>query len=139
MPQEGEISHSAAKELAPPGALLWRALSTGAWNGILPPFSEHSRSWRKYSERGALIEVLRLLWAEFADLKGLQLHELPIEGLFGSDGAQPSGGASSSAEARLPSSARAPARPAAKAAQPKSKGQAKGKATGPSRGVKRKP
>ena len=67
----GTITHGEARDLAPPGAFVWRVLTAGAWAGRLPPFSEHSRSWHRYTERGALCEVLRLLWSEHADVQGI--------------------------------------------------------------------
>lgn len=80
---------------------MWRCLSSGAWAGRLPPFAEHSRSWHKHSEQGALVAILQVLWTEWGDLKGLARHQLPIEGLFSesppSAAGVPTGAISSSA------------------------------------------
>lgn len=78
----GTIDHGTGKALAPPGAYVWRALSDGRWCGKLSPYPEISRSWARYSERGALIEMLQELWRQFLAPKGLSEADCPIDGIF---------------------------------------------------------
>lgn len=98
----------------------------------MPPFTEHSRSWRKYSERGSLLEILRLLWTEYADLHGLEVKDLPIEGLFEDGAGAPSTATEAAPAPAASGSAAVAAAPSARpcAAQPKAKAEAKAKAKG---------
>lgn len=82
IPQEGVIPHESAKSLSPPGSYIWRALTEGAWCGRLPPNGERSRSWRRHGEREACLQILRILWAQWADSEGLPLSAVPVDGLF---------------------------------------------------------
>lgn len=106
VPAKGIIPHEEAKSLAPPGSFVWRALTEGAWCGRLPPNGERSRSWRRHGERGACLQILRLLWQQWADSQGLPLSEVPVAGLF--EESAPDGPASSAAAANAASSSAAP-------------------------------
>lgn len=132
LPAPGHIPHATAKEWAPPGACVWRILTPGAWAGRLPPFGEHSRSWRKYSEEGALRELLRVLWSEWADQHGLEVSEVPILGLFEQPSAPPVDSSSAQAQSHVAVPSAGSEAPAPKAAaRPKrvAASRARGKAT----------
>lgn len=79
---QGTIAHATAKLMCPPGGFLWRALTDGRWCGRLPPYSEFSRSWAKYSEQLALKLVLQEMWRQYLSRNGRELSDCPIEGMF---------------------------------------------------------
>lgn len=124
LPAVGVIPHAEVKALAPPGAFVWRSHSDGAWVGRLPPFGEHSRSWSKWGERQASVQVLQVLWTEWSHLEGVGQEAIPVEGLFPSSAgdahssAAASGGVASSGAACSygASGAEQPVAPAPKAA-----------------------
>lgn len=77
------IPHAEAKGFAPPGASVWRGLTRGQWCGHLPPRRRVSASWfRSGGERQALDEVLKRLWLQFLDLRGLSKEDCPWIGLL---------------------------------------------------------
>lgn len=85
VPDASQIAQVDAKALAPGGAFVWKANSAGAWVGRMPPWGKHSRSWRKWTEVGALLQVLKLVWRDWADLHGLELRGALVDGLFSSE------------------------------------------------------
>lgn len=86
LPDLSRIDHSEAKVLAPPGAYVWRHHTAGTWNSKLPPHPACSRSWRKYTEEGALRLVLEDAWQRFCDGEGIPLSHCPLQQLFGDTG-----------------------------------------------------
>lgn len=66
----------------------------GSWQGHYPPLSGVSMSFRKWTEQGALREVLRELWRGHCLTTGIPLSECPMQGLF--DTAEVGGASSSS-------------------------------------------
>lgn len=95
IPHISQIDHSEAKRLAPPGSYVWRSRADGSWNGRLPPFRESARRWQRYSERGALLLVLRILWEQYCDYNNLELSTVPVEGLFDGEAAEGDGSSAS--------------------------------------------
>lgn len=84
---KGEIPHAEAKLLAPAEGLVWRNLTAGAWCGKYGAYPELSRSWLKWTERGALLAVLRQLWMLHLTKNGATTSACPIRNLFcGEDG-----------------------------------------------------
>ena len=83
VPKEETIKQATAETLAPPGAYIWVSRRGGSWNGKLPPFGSHSCAWSEHGERGSLIEVLKCVWEDYADLRCMSLEDMAApEGLF---------------------------------------------------------
>lgn len=89
------ISLESARRCIPPGATLWASAGYGNWQGHYEPFPRVSRSWRRWGERGALLQVLQYLWDCHCRKTGLPREE-SVEGLWDAVGA---GGSSSSGAA----------------------------------------
>lgn len=100
----GEIEHNVGKAMCPPWAFVWRGLKQGLWAGHYPPNPRTSYSWRLYTERGALIRVVRDLWGHWCIAHCVARSAVPINGLWDAEGpdvATSSGGASSSRSFRI--------------------------------------
>lgn len=78
----GNILQADAKLLAPPSSYLWKNNTSGAWCGKYGSYPELSRAWMKYSERGALVLVLRQLWVHHLTGLGMTEAQCPIRDLF---------------------------------------------------------
>lgn len=83
LPSDETIPQSVARLLLPPEACIWVARREGQWIARLPGMQSHFRSWANHGERNACLEVLREVWREHADIVGMPLADVPIEGLFG--------------------------------------------------------
>lgn len=126
VPMTGDIAQVVAKQLMPEGGFIWRSLSSSAWLGRFPPMGEHSRSWRKWGERGACLEVLRAVWRDWCAFTGSTEDTVPIDGLFNDiDGSTAAQAILDEGSATGASSSRA----AAQTSAPKARARAKPKAT----------
>ena len=76
------IPHGEAKQYAPPGGKVWRKLAERAGCGVLPPYGEVTRQWFKYTEQGALREVLQALWSLWLSRHGFLTSQCPVKGIF---------------------------------------------------------
>lgn len=106
IPLGTHIEQWQAKLFAPFGASVWVDKFAGSWQGHLPPFSRVSRSFRKWTEQGALREVLKSLWQSHCVVEGTPLSECPMKGLFDTATGAESSSASSAAPSALAASSR---------------------------------
>ena len=75
-------SHETASKFAPPDCSVWRGLTRAEWCGHCPPRKRVQKSWTEYTEKGALREVLRILWKQWLALHGLEVKDCTVQGLF---------------------------------------------------------
>lgn len=78
---EHSISVESARVCVPLGATLWASAGYGNWQGHYEPFPRISRSWNRWGERGALLQVLQYLWDCHCRHKGLPREEC-VDGLW---------------------------------------------------------
>ena len=79
---DNKIPLAEARLFLPRDAQLWSDDRFGNWHGELKPFPRIGRAWKKWGEKGALIEVLRYLWSRWAEKSGKTMAEIPLDGLF---------------------------------------------------------
>jgi uncharacterized RDD family membrane protein YckC len=70
------------RPLTPPGGYIWRANIQGSWQCHYKPFKRFACSWHLYGHRTAALMCLRDLWSKHLLLKGKDISECPIDGLF---------------------------------------------------------
>ena len=69
--------HAAAKPLMPPCSYLWKSRATSSWSCRVPPFTVHCRTVAKPD---ALHWVICRAWEDYCLLRGIEMHEAPVEG-----------------------------------------------------------
>ena len=99
---EHDIDIAQARLYLPPAATMWVGKADGNWQGYLPPYPRISRSFKKYGEAPALVLVLQYLWRRHAEISGLLLSELPVDGLFEAVSVGAASGSSASGSAGGP-------------------------------------
>jgi len=83
VPDSFTITHAEAKRLLPEGASVWRGLQRNTWHAHLHPFPRCSAQWSKMGgETPALSRVLRIVWQQHLDMRGLSASDCPVKGLF---------------------------------------------------------
>ena len=76
------IPQAEAKKIVPADAYIWRGYSRAGWNGHYPPRRRVSATFQDHGEDGALRQVLKMLWLQFLDAKGLSQDWCPYPALF---------------------------------------------------------
>ena len=81
MPTHAECKSWLPKET--PAVAVWRVLSNGGWRCHCKPFKRRSFSWVKHGGgMEACVAMLQYIWSTFLELRGLQLADCPVPGLF---------------------------------------------------------
>lgn len=68
---DAAIGHASAVPFLPPGRAIWRGLTRGEWCGHYRPNSRIHAKWADCGELGAMQDILRRLWLQHADYRGL--------------------------------------------------------------------
>ena len=87
----GELAQADVKAFAPPGGYVWEGRSNGSWQGHFRPWPRVSKSWFLYGQRGATLLLLRTLWSQRAEHRGLTKDDIPIPNLYAEDVLEPEG------------------------------------------------
>ena len=72
------IPQASIRHLTPPGAHVWVGRTKENWNGHMAPRARISAPWKDFAtgEKGALHDVLRRLWQQYAELQGKALDQV---------------------------------------------------------------
>lgn len=77
-----QISQAEAKTMIPPDTSIWRGLTRQEWCGHCPPRKRIQASWAEHTESGAMHDVIKRLWIQWLELRGLGSEFCPYEGLL---------------------------------------------------------
>ena len=76
----GSIPQSDAKKWTPPGASIWKDNTRGGWCGHMPP--RRRIGSHEGIETASMEKVIRKLWSQFVEIHGLEISDVPVQGLF---------------------------------------------------------
>jgi hypothetical protein len=85
---QGAITQQEAKNLLPPGAVIWQG-ETGRWQSHLKPHKSFSKSWRMGGDAGhrdACLAAVRDTWEKFLADNGLRMDQCPVKGMWDTSG-----------------------------------------------------
>ena len=82
LPADGRIKQADARKLLPPGGKVWKSRDKHAWCARTPPMPTVSRSWDKWTEKGALFRVVQAAWIQHCELEGILPDECEMGGVF---------------------------------------------------------
>jgi hypothetical protein len=69
------ITQATAKLFVPQGCTVWRGVVRCEWCGHCPPYKRVQSPWSVYTELGSLKIVLKLLWDQHCELRGLNFED----------------------------------------------------------------
>ena len=70
-----------AKKWLPPGAYMWRNNGGGVWEARLPPFKQHTRSWKKHTPEVAMRIVVAKRWEQYCAINGMKIDSVAMDGI----------------------------------------------------------
>lgn len=67
----------AVRQFCPPGAHIWKGVTKQNWNGHMENRRRVSANWHDGDEQQAIRTVLRKLWLQYVDIRGIRPEDTP--------------------------------------------------------------
>ena len=82
LPESLFLPHAEAKKFCPPTVSIWRMRVVGGWACHIRPYPRASFTFKRWTERGALIKCYQFMWELFLADQGLEITACPFPQIF---------------------------------------------------------